>query len=132
MIEKNVWTETDFIDMSWHDSLIHSISFPDNNFEFKIELEYIFKWDLNKQNVYDLWISPCTLIFNDVSNLEISIDYKDSMSLYISEIIMKNKRKSVNGKVFLYDYEILLDKGVIKFSASGFKQIVKQQPMLLR
>lgn len=49
-LEKYLWTEEDFNQMGWHDSNIYAIAFGEN-FEFKLDIDYIFQW------VHPKWLS---------------------------------------------------------------------------
>lgn len=117
--------------MGWHDSHIHAFSFPNEELDFSLDIDYLFQWILdNKSNIYHYWISPCTLTFVNTLNLEVSLDFQNSTGININNIQKSNPRLSLNKKITLWDFEIETDKGFIKFESSGFKQIVKQQPIL--
>ena len=128
---KNIWTDDDFESMSWHDNYIHSISFPGDNFRMGLDIDYIFLWELNKeQNVYNYWISPCWLIFENVLNLKMDIDFKNSVGIDINSVKRLNSRISPNGKTSISDYIIETDKGLMTFESTGFIQKVNEQPIL--
>lgn len=127
---KDIWTEADFEEMGWHDSYIYAISFPNEDLEFILDIDYLFKRVLDdKTNLYKFWVSPCTLVFFDVVGLEMNLDFGNSISLDIQDINRSNSRLSPNGKITLWDFEIATDKGYIKFESSGYRQIVKKQPI---
>ncbi|WP_295231451.1 hypothetical protein [uncultured Chryseobacterium sp.] len=127
---KNIWTDIDFEEMGWHDSHIYSILFPDERLKLVLDIDYIFKWVLNEETgFYNFWVSPCSLIFMDVLNLKIDINFENSIGLNIEDINRSNPRLSANGEVTLWDYSISTDIGAITFKSSGYKQQVKQQPV---
>jgi hypothetical protein len=127
---KKVWTEEDFEKMRWHDSHIHAISFPNEDLEFSLDIDYLFKWVLDdKTNLYNFLVSPCVLFFFDVFDLELNLDFKNAVGLDIQDINRSNPRLAPNGKTTLWDFEIITDKGYIKFESSGYKQVVKEQPI---
>ena len=127
---KKIWTETDFEEMGWRDSHIHAISFPNDDLEFGLDIDYLFQWVLDDtSNSYKFWVSPCTLIFFNVLYLRIDIDYQNMNWLDILDINRSNPRLGLDGKTTLWDFEIVTDKGSIKFESSGYKQVVKKQPI---
>ncbi len=128
---KEIWTEKDFEEMGWHDSHIHAISFPNEDLEFSLDIDYLFEWVLDENsNINTFWVAPCILSFLNVLNLKIEIDFQNTIGLDIADINRFNPRTSPNGKTTLWDFEILTDKGYIKFESSGYKQVVKKQPVI--
>jgi hypothetical protein len=127
---KNIWTEIDFEVMGWHDSRLYSIKFPDDNFQLKFDIDYIFQWIQEDKNSFKFWISPSNLIFNNVNNLKINIDFRNFIGLTILDIERGNSRMSPNGKITIWDYVIETDNGVISFSSTGFQQEIREQPVL--
>ncbi|WP_347066851.1 hypothetical protein [Flavobacterium sp. WV_118_3] len=128
-----ILTDENFEEMKWHDNYIHAISFPDENLQFGLDIDYLFDWILdNQDNTYTFIVSPCVLLFFNVSHLKIDIDFQNIIGLNILDINRINPRLSPNKKITLWDFEIITDKGLIKFEFSGYKQIVKEQPVFSR
>jgi len=129
---KEIWTEQDFEQMGWHDSHVYNVSFPNKELEFCLDIDYLFKWvlDSSKTNLYKFWVSPCVLVFFNVSNLKISIEFKDSIGLDILDINRNESFLYLEKKITFWNFEILTDKGTISFESSGYKQIVRKQPIL--
>jgi hypothetical protein len=126
---KAEWTNDDFTAMSWHDSRIYSMSFPNEKLEFSIDIDYIFKWEkVEAQNRF--WVSPCHIKFEDVLNLKINVDFQNSVGIDILSIKRENDRLSPNGRMIIWDFEIETDKGTISFQSTGYVQIVLSQPIL--
>ena len=120
--EKLVWSESDFEIMGWHDCPIYGILFADN---FALDIDYIFKWVLNKQNGhYKFWISPATLVFELARNLKIEIDSDFINGLEIAEI---HQQKLENNE---YKYQIETQEGDIHLIASGYRQYIRKNPVL--
>ncbi|TXL06192.1 hypothetical protein BMR08_15615, partial [Methylococcaceae bacterium CS2] len=94
------------------------------------DIDYIFKWAKNDAEQKGFWVSPCELLFFNVAGLKIDVDFQDNMLLCISDIRRKNERLTPNGKVIEWDFEIECDHGLILFSATGFEQRVRTQPVL--
>ncbi len=124
-----IYSDTAFNEMGWHDNRVYSIGVPTEDNKFTLDIDYIFEWSKEGDEHSGCWISPCELIFKGVHDLKINIDFKQYVFLFISTIIRTNKRLSPNGTVVIWDYKIELDNGVIELSATGFEQIVKKQPV---
>jgi len=131
MTVKEKWTEKDFELMGWHDSCIHSISFPPNDNKLILDIDYIFRWELKPEdNLYRFWVSPCELGFSGISSLKMDLDFGRTAGLDILDITRFNLHESANGTAQIWTYSIDTDMGVISFEAAGFWQIVKQQPVI--
>jgi len=126
---KEIWTDSEFDDLGWHDCRLYRMQFPDENFRLSFDIDYIFKWEKVSEH-FKFWVAPCDLMFSDVSGLKINVDYKDSMLMFISEVKRSNPRLSPNGKVTIWDFLIECDNGQIIFSSTGFRQTIRSQPVL--
>jgi len=126
---KDIWEDSDFESMGWHDARLYSISFPDDEFRFNLSIDYIFQWDKEGDH-FKFWVSPCDMTFENVSNFKANVDFRDTMLIFISDLKRSNPRLSPNGKMTIWDYVIECDNGEISFSATGFEQKVKAQPVL--
>jgi hypothetical protein len=125
---KELWTDAEFDQMGWHDCRIYSLQFPNEEFQLKLEIDYIFRWEKLPNGSFRFWVSPCDLVFRNVSDFKAEIDFKNHMQLFILDLMRTNARPSPNGQVILWDYEIDCDVGVIRFTATGFEQHVRAQP----
>lgn len=131
--EKNIFTEADFEQMNWHDCHIHAFSFNDND-ELLLDIDYLFKWIQPKKGsrYYKFWIAPCTLIFENVYNIVFESEHKQPIIDYIDR---SNPRRPKNaeyiGKDFEYDWDIVMISGEMTFRSVGFKQYVRQMPILM-
>lgn len=125
----NTWGDTDFEKMSWHDCIIHSISFPSDNLLLKLDIDYILEWKLIKQtNLYQFKVAPALLVFKNVLGLKIDLDFEQYIGLYINNITRKNKQLCPDNESYDWDYEIETDRGKIVFNSSGFIQTLKAEP----
>src|SRR2546425_10980345 len=98
-LEKFLLTEEDFEKMGWHDSHIYAVAFR-GNYEFALDIDYIIKWVQPSKDDYCIkfWISPCTLIFENVYHLKFNIEVTEPFELKIENIMRKqpsttNKRR---------------------------------------
>ena len=116
-LEKQVWTDKDFDQMGWHDSLIYIISLKD---DLELDIDYILQW--NKPDLeglpFTFWIAPATLVFKSVSNLkfDFDIDFEDTFE------IVDLEKKDNNC------WTIITRQGNIQFNATGYEQYIRQQP----
>lgn len=128
---KQQWTNSDFKEMNWHDCHIHSIFFPSNSQGLVFEIDYLFKWELNKKNQkYKFWVSPCTLTFENTLYLKLKLDFVDKVGLNIVTIKRMNERLTPNQQMLIWDYLIETDQGIIEFEATGFMLKVNKEPIL--
>lgn len=132
-LEKNIFTEAEFDQMSWHDCHIHSFSFNDN-YELLLDIDYLFEWVQPKKGsrYYKFWIAPCTVIFENVYNIEFELEDKQPIIDYIEKANpQRPKNAEYIGKEFEYEWDIVMINGEMTFKAVGFKQYVRQPPILL-
>lgn len=126
---REIWTDADFVDMGWHDAVIYSMSFPQANYAIRFDIDYIFKWHWEREAVRGWDVAPCTLEFNNVSDLRVSLNWQTRGDTSIQDITRKNSRLSPNGKIMLWDYQIELDVGDLSFTATGYTQTVRKPPI---
>jgi len=95
-LEKTTWSENDFNEMNWHDNKIHAMSFHDE-FKFLLDIDYIFKWQLkSNKKKYLFWISPCTMIFENVYDIVFDLEISVPDQVIIDNITMTNPREPKN------------------------------------
>ncbi len=130
-LEKHLWTEVDFDTMSWHDCHIHAFSFNDD-YELLLDIDYMFKWVLPKgAKYYKFWIAPCTLIFENVHTVEFELDSgQPIIDLIQRENPQITPASEYLGKAFEYDWSLEMINGEMAFKSVGFKQYVRQAPIL--
>ena len=122
-LEKQIWTELDFDKMGWHDCVVYAFRFDD---ELMFDLDYLLKWVLptGDEVGYKFWISPVTLVFENVENVKISIDMSVVNGIEIYEL---NKEILENGKI---KWRMEAQEGLIEFISTGYKQYIKGYPIL--
>lgn len=126
---KNIWTEADFTDMGRHDAVLYSMSFPQADCVVRFDIDYIFKWHWDSGAATGWDIAPCTLEFNGISNLKLSLDWQMQGDTSIQNIARNNCRLSPNGKFTVWDYQIELDIGDLSFTSTGFTQALRSRPI---
>lgn len=80
-LEKEIWTEADFKVMGWHDASIWSMVSNAAQFEYLIDLDYIFKWVNPKENetYFKFWVAPVTMVFENASAVKIDIESQQGL-----------------------------------------------------
>jgi hypothetical protein len=121
-LEKAIWSESDLETMGWHDTFIHAISFSEDS-KFLLDIDYIFKWidPVKEETYFKFWVAPCTLIFEDVRNLKITVEISMPFELEIADLHRISKD----------EWKIETHQGDIDFYAIGYKQYVRQNPILI-
>lgn len=136
ILEKSIWTQEDFEVMGWHDVRIYGMVIEkleeawQGNLIF--DIDYIFKWvhPIAPQKYFSFWISPCTLAFKEVYDVKIDIDYRGGAFdlLEISDLTLVSKHEQEPG-VTIYEWQLELQEGDIRFKSLGFDQIVRKSPV---
>jgi hypothetical protein len=132
-LEKWIWTDADYEQMGWHDCQVHAISFIPKNFEIAFDIDYIFKWvnPLPGETYFKFWITPATLVFENVYELKMELDEPD----FELDIVERNEpRKPRNSDYIKKDKEWLwtleAHRGSLSFRSIGYKQYIRKQPIL--
>ncbi|MCP2028386.1 hypothetical protein L1276_003556 [Flavobacterium sp. HSC-32F16] len=135
-LEKNIWTESDFEQMGWHDCYIHAFAIDSDAYDdfiksdLLLDIDYIFKWVLTEdKSHYCFWVAPCTLIFTEVTDLKIQYGSGTSFlpELEISHISREEKIYENGYKSWHWQIE-LVGNSFISFDSTGYKQIIKRTP----
>jgi hypothetical protein len=133
-LEKWIWTEKDFSKMKWHDCNIYAVAFQKNDYKLMFDIDYIFEWinPMSQDKYYKFWVSPATLVFENVYDLEIDIDC--NLSIEIDTICREQPKQPKNSSYIKKDLEwkwaILTQCGEINFQSVGYKMYVRRQPLL--
>jgi len=131
-VDKRIWTERDFGQLGWHDCRLYSMVNDYNEFNFKLDLDYILKWEKVNNELKGFWVSPCDLIFQNYSFLEINIVNEGTTDTIISNVSMNLIGTTPNGKFNAYQFTIELNgENYISVKATGFKQVLRKNPILL-
>jgi hypothetical protein len=131
-IDKPVWSDEDFSEMSWHDVVIHGLatnsemlSGPDEEPRFEpqdliFDIDYVLNWrESTLEGRAGFRISPATLVFAKVSDLNFNFQSKSGTPLLVIYTILREGRR----------WTISLNEGQISFDAAGFKQYIRREPV---
>jgi len=134
-LDKSILTEFDFDTMDWHDSVIYALSLGKKN-ELVFDIDYIFQWvdPIGERENYKFWVSPCTLVFENVYALKFDIEVTEPFEIEISDISYNNPQKPKNAEFIKcdveYDWTIETNQGEITFKSIGYKQFTRLKPVL--
>ncbi|MEN1973475.1 hypothetical protein WCE34_14290 [Luteimonas sp. MJ204] len=133
MIVKDVWDDEDFAIMGWHDVTIWSMVASPDDYEFLMDMDYIFEWvhPTEGEVYYKFWIAPVTMIFENAHSIEIEIESQDGC-IEIDALHRENSRLTPNGKLTQHQYRFECQEGGIKLQATGFRMFVRQSPVLVQ
>ena len=134
-LEKWIWTEVDFEVMGWHDCQIHAMAFYPEEFEFALDIDYIFQWVEPQpgERYFKFYVSPATLVFKNVHDLEFDID-SYSGKLEIDNIRREDKAAPINaefiGKATEWLWTVECQEGEIRFRSVGYEEFIRAAPQL--
>ena len=130
-LEKSTWSGADFDLMGWHDNRIYSLAFLPEEYQLRLDIDYIFEWvESNDGNRFEsFWVAPSTLCFENVSNIKFDIDMGQYYDLDISEIRRELLGKTPNGKYDSWRYTIETGVGSISLEATNYKMYVRAHPI---
>ncbi|WP_263147850.1 hypothetical protein [Pseudomonas sp. RIT-PI-AD] len=126
----------DFDEYNWHDNKIWGINLEQDLFESNliIDIDHIVDWSGACEGHF--LVAPAYLVFSDVTDLRVVIDWGNSgyMNAVINTSINKIKRETVKSPIKVEQYfkwEILMNDGVssLIFGASGVRQIFRKPPV---
>ncbi len=137
-LEKWIWTDQDFDQLSWHNCLIYATAFRCDKAEFVLDIDYNFKFVTLPNTGVDsmFWVSPATLVFKDVCNLKFDFEFYSGLQtegLEIDEIenqeVLDLERQRLSlGRT--KNWIIAGHYGEIEIEASGFTQYIRQAPQM--
>jgi len=130
-LEKRIWSDADFEEMGWHDATLWSMVANPETFEFLLDLDYIFKWVDPEpgETYYKFWVASVTMVFENVHSVNINIDSTHG-SIEVSDLHRERPCPTPNGKLTQHTYRFECQEGEITLMATGFKMIVRTQPVL--
>ena len=132
------WTDKDFDELSWHDNAIHGFRIlegPDNcGGTLVFDIDFILEWLKDADNSFVFRVAPADLMFSQVSDLVISVDYATATAAVQPMAIHEIRREIVafpTGHTS-YKWQIEINwppNGMISFQADGFSQTLRISPV---
>ncbi len=133
-LERRVWTEFDFENMGWYDTVVWAIAFFPASYEFALDIDHTVKWipPLGGQTFYGRWTAPATLLFRNVSQLRFDADFTHFTSI---EELARTAPGIPHNADYIADktdwlWVIRFPSGDISFRSTGFHQYYRREPVL--
>ena len=129
---KRILTIKDFESIIWHDCKIYGFAFDDSKYKLYFDIDFINEWikPQEKEKRYKLKITPATLVFSNVWDVNFDID--TNLSLDIDSVVKKNPHISRNKPQKMeYEWEMELLQGKITFKSIEFKIYFRDKPQIL-
>ena len=133
-LSKSVWSDADFEQMGWHDATIHGLYVQQTDAvlpRLLLDLDYIVRWvhPLSPEKYFNFWVSPATLVFEDVWDLEGDLGFKGlSPDLEIDTV----HRLTPDGdRQDLSLWHVEGHAFDLRFRASGYRQYFRRPPRLV-
>ena len=143
-VEKYLWTDEDFDVMGWHDVKVWAVAFEpgDGTFEslseeryypiqqgarLLLDLDYIVEWmkPTPPQRYFGFWISPATLVFQNVQQIhggELDLA-SDDLWLDIQDLV-----RSEPDRAGVREWTLDGHNFSLTISSTGFRQYLHQPP----
>lgn len=121
------WTEADFDALCFHDVRVHGIAIEECEHgagRLKFDMDYILEWlcDTNGSQC-KFRVAPADLVFRDVYELKISIDYATPQactSPFAIDGIRRTLRSERGFSTFQWTIPVNWPSGQISFESPGF------------
>lgn len=125
-----LWTDTNFDEMSWHDNHVHGLRFVEGeqgSGELILDLDYIAEWipDACPAQSWQFRLLPVHLRFTQVWHLRISLDYQSpgaAMGPFSIDGVERQFEARGPYTAQLWRIGVNWPAGEITFEASGFEQ----------
>jgi len=131
-LTKLIWDDDDFSDMGWHDTTLWSMHANPDDFEFVVDLDYIFSWvcPASGKGPCEFWVAPVTMVFENVGNVRIHIESSQG-TLEVAALHRTEIAQTPNGKLTHWRYRFECQEGEATLTATGFKMFVRRPPVLV-
>lgn len=138
MTNQGPWNTEDFETLSWHDVHVHGLQLetfnPENGTsDIVFDIDYILKWE-NAGDKFLFTVCKAELVFHDVSNLKLSIDYAVASAGMSPFIVLDVEREPLTyptgHKSFRWQISLSWPDGSIEFDAPRFTQKLIGKPVI--
>lgn len=132
---QTTWDTDDFESMSWHDNHVHGIQLLNGEYgagEIHLDLDHILEWRKSETGEIQFIIAPATLIFHEITDFRISIDYKTAgaaMGAFSIDGITRRSEDRERYTATIWTIPVNFPDGEIEFEAAGFSQSLRSAPI---
>ena len=137
-MNKTLLTNENFNEINWHDNAIHGFEIIESedgcSGGLNLDIDYIVEWIEPVDNKFSFRLVPSNLLFHEVTNLIISINYA-AASAAVQPITIHEIHRDVfsspNGySSYIWKIEINWpSNSFISFRSSGFSQTSRKEPI---
>lgn len=133
-LERDFFTDADFDIMGWHDNFVHAVAIGSDRCELSFDIDYIFKWEqpLPEEQHYRFWISPATLVFENVYRLNIQHEEWIGLSFLSIKRTEERTKEGLPYPTPLWRWDLECGEGNWDIVASGYRQFIRRAPVLSR
>lgn len=130
--EKLIWSNEDFEVMGWHDATVWGLAADTEEFEYLIDLDYIFKWvsPASGENHFKFWVAPVTMVFENACDVRLDVCSQQG-AIEVSDLHRELIGPSPNGRFTQYAFRFECQEGELTLQATGYKMYVRKTPSLL-
>jgi hypothetical protein len=130
-VERRIWSDETFDEISWHDVHIHGIACIPDRFEFCLDIDYLVEWRCPPpgHGPAQFLVAPATLVFENVSGVVIGVNSQQGL-LTISEVRRERRDALPGASVPSWQWLLKCEEGEITFRASGFHLVLRLSPVL--
>ena len=130
-------TNKHFEAMSWHDNPVHAfrtVEGENGGSDLILDIDHIVEWTLRDDGYYTFTLVASDLVFHDVANLVIAIDYQSCSACLQPPSIHHIEREAIKCENESRNYKWAIDinwprNSFIKFHASSFTQTARTEPI---
>ena len=130
-LTKALWDDSDVAVMGWHDSTVWPMLVNPGDYEFLIDLDYIFEWvePRTGEVSFKFWVAPVTMVFDNVESLRIDIESSNG-AIEIADLYRENPELTSHGEFTRHTYRFSCQDGEFSLKSTGFHMFVRQTPIL--
>jgi hypothetical protein len=134
---KNIYTEVDFDQLSWHDNCIHGFKLESEGErdEILLDIDFITEWICDYGANAGFMLAPSTIAFRDITDLTVSIVVPSSgyrvfhRGIYIDRI-ERSRLQGIAAEYYAWDIKVCAPySGGFQFGASGFTMKLMAPPV---
>jgi hypothetical protein len=131
------WTESDYEELSWHDCHIHGLAMIEREYgcgDLVLDIDFITEWEKMDDQALRFHVAPATLVFHEVWDLVIDLDYKTveagSAPFSIDGLAREPHANFRSLTQFRYLMDINWPRGSLSFIGHRFTQTLRAEPIV--
>ena len=149
MTDGTIGGAEDFVSLSWHDNLLHGLRWEigdpqrgEWHSRLILDIDHILEWLRGAQGRPTFRVAPATLVFEDVRDLRLSLDWGESgapniMNLHapsiheVERVLIPDLPPPFQDRYWRWSIHFNSpQRGLIAFVGSGFRLTLRAEPVL--